>query len=158
MDEKFEIFLEQLRGGGSEKIDVTCASDFLDVNEDDLRFEPPVKVTGEAYMADEELILHLDAVAHAVKPCSICNEPVKVSVEVRNFYHAQPLAEIKGGCFNYQEILREAILLEVPSFAECQQGNCPQRQQIAKYLKQPKPSEGEGYQPFADINFDQFKP
>lgn len=157
MDERFKIFLEQLKSGDTEKIDITCSSDFLAVNEDDLRFEGPVHVTGDVYLADEELILHLDVSAKAIIPCSICNEPVKVEVEVIGFYHAEPIAELKTGSFNFQEVLREAILLEVPQFAECG-GNCPQRKQVDKYLKQPKAQDGQGYQPFADINLDEFKP
>lgn len=157
MDEKFKIYLEQLKSGGTEKIDITCSSDFLGVNEENLYFEDPVQVTGEIYLADEELILHLDAFAKAIIPCSICNEPVKVELEVIGFYHAEPVAEIKRGSFNFQEVLREAILLEVPQFAECK-GNCPQRKQVDKYLKKPKAPNDQGYQPFADINLDQFKP
>lgn len=158
MDERFKIFIEQLKGGGSEKINLSCDSDFLELHEEELHFKAPVTATGEAYLADSELILHFNAKAHALIPCSICNAPVDVEVEVNNFYHAEPLLGIKGGSFDYREILREAILLELPLFAECKQGNCPQRLQLAKYLKPSKPSNEEGYRPFADINFDQFKP
>jgi uncharacterized metal-binding protein YceD (DUF177 family) len=157
MDEKFKIFLEQLKSGRTERIDIACDSAFLGVKEEDLHFEGPVQVTGEAYLADDELILHFDARAKAIIPCSICNEPVEVEAGVNGFYHAEPVAEIKTGSFNYQEILREAILLEVPQFVECE-GSCPQRKQVDKYLKKPKTHDDQGYQPFADINLDQFKP
>lgn len=157
MDERFKIFLEQLKSGDVEKIGFTCDSAFLDVKEENLHFDGPVEITGEAYLADEELILHLGGSVKAVIPCSICNEPVETEVKVAGFYHAEPIAENKTGFFNFQEIFREMILLEVPQFVECG-GKCPQRKQIDKFLKKAKPSEGEGYQPFADINLDQFKP
>ena len=157
MSERFKIFLEQLKSGETEKVDITHSSDFLGINEENLHFEGPVHVTGEIYLADEELILHLNIFAKAVIPCLICNEPVKVEIEQLGFYHAEPITEIRTGAFSFQEVLREAILLEVPSFAECG-GNCPQRKQVDKYLKKPQAPNDQGYQPFADINLDQFKP
>lgn len=157
MDERFKIFVEQLIGGAREEINISCDASFLDVNEESLHFESPVTVQGEAYVADKDLILHFDATANALIPCSICNEDTPVEVKVINFYHAEPLEDIRNGFFNFQEILRETILTETPQFAECEQ-NCPKRKEIAKYMKTPKPNEGEGYQPFADINLDQFKP
>ncbi len=157
MDERFKIFLEQLKSGGTERIDIACSPDFLGVNEENLHYEGSVRVKGEVYLADEELILHFDASAQAIIPCSICNEPVEVKTEVLNYYHAESTAEIKTGFFNFQALLREAILLEAPQFAECE-GGCPQRRQLDKFLKKPKASGGDGYQPFADVNLDQFKP
>lgn len=157
MSEKFKIFLEQLKSGETEKVDIACSSDFLDVNEENLHFEDLVNVTGEIYLADEELILHLNISAKAVIPCVICNEPVKVEIEIVGFYHVEPIAEIRTGSFSFQDVLREAVLLEVPQFAECG-GNCPQRKQVDKFLKKPQAPNDQGYQPFADINLDQFKP
>ena len=55
--------------------------------------------------------------------------------------------------------LREAVLLETPTFAECE-GDCPRRKEIAKYLKKPEKTgpdgkDDEGYHPFADIKWDE---
>lgn len=158
MDETFKIFIEQLKSGGIEKIEITCAPDFLGVAEDALRFKHPIQVNGETYLADETVVLHFNTTTVAMISCSICNAPVETSIEVANFYHMLPLEEIKNGCFNFQEVLREALLLEVPLFAECSNGHCPQRKEIAKYLKSPTRKDSDGHQPFADINLDQFKP
>lgn len=155
MDELFKIYLESLRGGKTEKIQFRTTPNFLDVSEEDLKFNRDVHVTGEAYIADDVLILHLNATAHAVIPCSICNAPVEMTVNVHDFYHAEPLEELKSGYFNFQEIIREAIVLETPPFAECREGNCPRRQEFGKYLKADTAA-GDGHKPFADINLDQF--
>lgn len=156
MDERFKIFLEQLKGGATEKLEITCSPDFLEVKEPDLHFNDPVTVQGTAYLADEELILHIDCFVSAMIPCSICNAPVRVEMSIVNYYHVEPIAEVKLGYFNFKEVLREMILLEIPRFAECE-GGCPQRKQLDKYLKKSKISDDQGYQPFADINLDQFK-
>lgn len=155
MDDAFKIYVEQLRDGHEEKIHETFDPGFLDINEPDLRFDQPVELEGVAYLAEHELVLHWDIKAEAVVSCSICNEPVKVPLHIQNFYYSEPLAEIKSGVYNFKDLLRETILLEVPSFAECE-GSCPRRKEYHKYFKEPssQPSdEEEGYQPFADLDW-----
>jgi uncharacterized metal-binding protein YceD (DUF177 family) len=157
MDERFKIFFEHLRDGGTDKIDITCDPDFLEVSDEALFFTQPVKIKGEAYLTDDTLILHLNIATSASISCSICNAPVTVPLELTNFYHTEQIEELKSGCFNFQQAVREAILLEVPAFAECHEGNCPDRKGIAKFLKKPTSAKNDGHQPFADINLDQFK-
>lgn len=149
-DIAFKIHIEQLRNGHSNEIDEVFSPSFLDVNEESLSFTDKVHVQGEAYLAGEMLILHFVVVAHGLIPCSICNELVKVEINIPNFYHAEPLADIKGGIFNFGIILREAILLEAPSFAECE-GKCPKRKEIKEFLKKDTKEQKEGYKPFADL-------
>lgn len=160
MDDVFKIYVEQLRDGHIEKIDEKLGAGFLDVQEKELSFEDPVLVKGEAYLAEENLILNLNAITQAIIPCAICNAPVKVEIEVKHLYHLEPLAEIKGSIFNFKELLREEILLALPGFTECE-GRCPRRKEIAKYLaeseKEKASEEDEGYQPFADFDWDKTK-
>ncbi len=144
----FKIYTEQLRDGRVETITETFASDFLDVNEEDLTFTKPVLVEGEVYLAGEDLILHFEIKTFANIPCLICNDKVLVEVYVPNFYHAEPLEQIKHAVFDFRELIREAILLETPSFAECN-GMCSKRKEIKKYLKES--GKDEGYRPFADL-------
>ncbi len=150
MDDRFKIFVEQLRDGHIEQIQETYPSDFLDIHEKELAFIGKVVVDGEAYLANEDLILNLNISASAKLPCSICNNEVVSEIQIFHFYHSEPLAEIKGGVYNMQNILRETILLETPAFAECNQGKCPRRNDISNYLVQQnkKDLEEEGYQPF----------
>ena len=110
-------------------------------------------VKGEAYLAEQSLILHLNIETFCKIPCSICNSPVRVPVQLKNFYHTVPLEEIRGGIYNFKELIREAILIETPHFAECNDGLCPRRQEIQKYLKDESKdtSAEEGYHPFADL-------
>lgn len=148
--DNFNIYVDRLYDGHTEVIDETVSPDFLDIHERDLAFNDPLLLKGEAYLAEDELILHLSITTYATIPCSICNEPVKVEIKEFNFYQAEPLKEIRAGVFNFKELLREVILLDVPAFAECDGGECPRRKEIEKYLK----VEGEGddeYRPFANL-------
>lgn len=156
MEDEFKIYIEQLRDGHEKKIDESLSPDFLEINEPDLAFIKPVELEGSAYIAEKELILHWDIRTEALIPCSICNDKVPVEIAIHNFYHSEPVEEIKTGIFNFKHLLRETILLEVPPFTECNQGKCPNRKDVAKFLKEPsteKPDEEEGYQPFANLDW-----
>jgi uncharacterized metal-binding protein YceD (DUF177 family) len=157
MDDLFKIYVEQLREGRERLIEETLDPEFLDVNEEDLAFVEPVEVTGSAYLAEQELVIHWDAHTEALIPCAICNEPVEVPVEVNNFYFSEPLSEIKTGIYSFKDLLRETILVETPLFAECA-GSCPKREEYKQFLKDPsdQPSiEEEGYNPFVDLDWKQ---
>lgn len=158
MNERLKIFVDQLRDGHIEKINETVAPDFFDVDAKELSFPEAIQVHGEAYLAEDMLVLHLDMETSLLIPCKICNESTKVKVAVKGMYHAEPLEEIKGSVFDYQELLRETILLEAPTLVECHQGNCPQRKMMKKYLKEESQKKGvtcdEVYRPFADLDIE----
>jgi uncharacterized metal-binding protein YceD (DUF177 family) len=155
MKEAFKIYIDQLKDGHSEKIEEKFDPEFLDVKEEDLCFIDPVDVNGEAYLAEHELVLHLDIHTQATIPCAICNQEVKVPVDLKDFYHMVPTAEIKSAIYNFQEMLRENILLNTPLFAECSNGQCPERDELKRFFREvdspDKNSKDEGYQPFADL-------
>ncbi len=154
MDEAFKIYIDQLRDGHAEKISENLSPEFLDVHEEDLSFVDPVDVKGEAYLAENDLVLHLDIHTMATIPCAICNAQVKVPIAMKDFYHTLPAVEIKSAIYNFQEMLRENILLATPLFAECNDGQCPERAELKKFFRDEgsdKKSEDEGYHPFADL-------
>lgn len=155
MDDFFKIYIEQLRDGREEQINEKLDPSFLDVQEPDLIFEKPVELEGVAYLAEHELVLKWNIRAEAIMPCSICNEPVKTLIDICDFYYSEPVSEIKTGVYNFKNLLRETILLEIPPFIECHEGQCPKRQEYQKYLKEPSnpPSDEEGYHPFADLDW-----
>jgi uncharacterized metal-binding protein YceD (DUF177 family) len=153
MEDRFKIYVEQLREGNVEKIKEVIPPDFLDIEDESLRFASPVELKGEAYIADNELVLHWDIETKALIPCSICNEPVEVEVNISNFYYCEPLSEIKTGIYDFSGLLRETILLEAPLFAECG-GNCPQRKEYDQFLTQSSgPETEEGHKPFANLDW-----
>lgn len=154
----FKIYVEQLRGGHVEKIKEVFSHVFLGLAEKELAFVDSVLVEGEAYLAEDNLVLHLQISTKATLPCKICNEPLKVPLRLTDFYHTESLEGIKSGIFSMEAALREAILLDAPTFAECNEGKCPQRKELEKFLKKG-PSSAEkgdatGYRPFEGLNLD----
>lgn len=160
MEDAFKIYVEQLRDGHVEELDEVYDPSFLGIDEKDVSFMDPVRVKGQAYLAEDELILHLNIETEVILPCVVCNDRVKVPIAIHNTIQAIPLSEVKGGVMNMKMLLREVILLDTPVFAECD-GKCPRRNEIAKYLKQEgdaqKKDDEEGYTPFADFDWDKGK-
>ena len=159
MHDEFKIYVDQLRNGHETIIDEQLEPDFLDIQDQDLMFNKPVKLKGKAYVAEKELILHWDVKTEALVPCKICNDLVSIDIQIEDLYFTKPLSEIKTGIFNFKDLLRETILLEVPAFTECNGGNCLHRKEMKKYLKEKptsssKEDKSEYYQPFADLDLE----
>lgn len=156
MSKDFIIYVDRLKDGQTLKIEENSSPAFLDIHEEELSFPSPVAIRGKAYLAEDHLVLQLDIRTEFVMPCSICNEKVTVPVEIKNFYHVEPLAEIPSHIFDYTELLREDILLQVPPFIECRGGKCPERGNISPYLKKEEKSPTAAkndhvHYPFADL-------
>lgn len=154
IDDSFKIYVDQLKHGRERVIHEVYPSTFIDVNDPELSFGKNVVVDGIAYLAEQELVIDCNIEAQSFIPCSICNELVEVPISIEHYYHIVPLSEIKSGIYSMQECLREAILLEVPAFAECCEGNCPKRSQFARFLKKPSPQDDddEKYYPFDHLD------
>ncbi len=156
MSDNFIIYIYRLKDGQIFNLHEECPSQFLDVQEDELAFLSPVKIDGKAYLTKDHLVLQLHIAVQFVMPCSICNEKISIPMEVKSFYHVEPLENMKSPLFNYREILREAILLQLPAFAECQNGQCPEREALTPFLKKEakkgvSTKKDPIYYPFADL-------
>ena len=136
MDDTFKIFILRLKEGEQEIIEETLAPTFLDIHEEELTFQAPIAVSGKASVADTTLILQLAIETEALMPCSICNQKIPVKIAIPDLCYNESLDEIKNGVFDYQEVLREAILLELPYTVECNGGACPERETLLKYTSQ----------------------
>ncbi|MBF8263470.1 MAG: hypothetical protein HW387_1135 [Parachlamydiales bacterium] len=151
MAEPYIIHIDRLGDGAIQKIDAILSSEFIGVDEPDLHFCDAVKVCGEVYATDEDLVLHLNASTIAQMSCSVCNRPVPLPLSIKSYYHTEPLSAIKGTVFDFRAILRECLLIELPKIAECR-GNCPERPALAPYLRQPAaPDITPHYFPFNDL-------
>ncbi len=67
----FKIYIDRLREGQTYAINEIVPPDFLDINEKELSFIQPITINGEAYLADQDLVIKLGATAVAVIPCTI---------------------------------------------------------------------------------------
>lgn len=133
--DNLKIYIDRLKGGHTLKIQETLSPEFLDVKDEELIFKDPVRVCGQAYLADDHLVIHLDIETSTSLPCSICNSGVSSPVFIKNHYCTIPLSEIKHAIFDFTESVRETILLQTPLYAECNKGQCPERENIKKFLK-----------------------
>lgn len=154
MEDEFKIHVDRLKHGEMEKIRETVSPEFLEQDDAELAFVSEIAFAGEAYLAEQELVIHLDIETKAKLPCSICNEPTETTLILKGLYHVVPLQEIKTGVYNLKEFLRETIILEAPHFVECHDGHCPKRKDLKRYLKAPgstKEQEDGSYHPFSEL-------
>jgi DUF177 domain-containing protein len=151
MQEMFKIWVDRLRDGQVERIARSFEPSFLEIDEKELKFLAPVQVNGEAYLADQHLVIRLKARTTATLPCVICNEMTDTELKVDNFYQAVGIEEIHDAVYDFAAPLREALLIELPNYFECRSGNCPERKSLAPYLRlSPKTEEKKNF-PFADL-------
>jgi len=150
MDVQFKIYLDRLKGGDEQPIKLVLSPEFLEIHEKDfLEFPDQVTIHGKAYLADNHLILLLSAKTTAYMPCTVCNKMTPIVLELNNFYHTKPLEEIVGSLFDFRLPLRDALLLDLPSFVECNQGHCPERINLSPYLAEKK---DQNYYPFSKLD------
>ncbi|MBS0653603.1 MAG: hypothetical protein JSR39_08805 [Verrucomicrobia bacterium] len=132
--EKFKIYVDRLKNGHVEEIKETVGPEFLEIEEEELSFPEDVQVSGEVYLADDHLVAHFSIQTSATLPCSICNEPVHIPINIQNAYSTIPLEEVRFAIYDLSNEIRETTLLQVPLFAECNNGKCPGRDQIKEFL------------------------
>jgi uncharacterized metal-binding protein YceD (DUF177 family) len=157
--EEFRIYLDRLKNGSIEKLGGSFSTEFLELKERDLFFSDSLEITGEIYLTDNTLVLHFAIEAVSLQPCLVCNETCSCKIRVKNHYHTEDVSQIKSGIFDFRQVMRDAILLEVPSVVECRNGNCPEREVLAQYFTKdedsPKDSAGQdAYHPFSDLKVD----
>ena len=135
MDNQTLLYIDRLSLEKTESIDEVLSPNFIEVDENELQFPSPVLLKGKAYIANSHLILELNFRTSFLMPCAICNQMVEKKMKIDSFYHAEELANIRDHVYNYKNLLREAILLELPLSLECS-GNCPQRDKLNPYIKE----------------------
>lgn len=149
----FNILIDRLKGGQTLKIEEKADPAFLGPDEPELLFKTPVTVKGEAYLTDDHLILHVTAATKVEMPCAVCNAMISVDLKVTDYYHTEPVEEIRSAVYDFSEVLREALLIELPRTVECSGGKCPDRAKIEPFLR---PQDRTNF-PFADINKEDLK-
>lgn len=145
------VYLERLRDGKVERFEETIDPKLLDIAEEDLTCNDPVKIVAECYIASDWLIIRLTVSCRLVLPCALCNDPFVLPITMHEYLHEEPLEEIHGDVFDLLPLIRETILLEVPFYPQCGGTTCTRREEVEKYIKKSPHSDEEGYQPFQDL-------
>ncbi len=135
MQDAFYIYIDRLGDGEVEFLDAEVDSDFLEVTDGNLFFPEKITFQGTAYLAETHLILTLDISTHFQTYCKICNELIVLPFSLKSLYITEDVANIPQKIFDLRETLRDAILLEIPLYSECE-GGCLMRKDLNKYLKQ----------------------
>lgn len=152
MNDFFILYIDRLKNGESETFSSDVAADFLDCSEKELVFENPVSIKGEAYVANEHLVIHLDVATTVKMPCSICNQMIEYPLSIKNFYHTQEMEKCFSSTYDFRKALREQLLIELPQYVECK-GGCSSREEVKKYLKKDTSSTEEPpYFPFSVLD------
>ena len=141
-----KIYIDRLTGEKTESIRESADAALMDIHEKELCFPSPIDIDGTVYLAGDHLVLHLKVETEAIQPCAICNNMVTSRITLDDFYHTVPLDDCKEAVYNYTDVLREAILLEIPQFVECHHG-CPEHSAIKPYLCKEK-----AYYPFGELD------
>ncbi len=135
IDETLLIHRERLIDDRVEEISSSVPVENLDLNDKELQFQGNVELKGKAYIAGTELIIHLDILCKALMPCKVCNQAVLFEIEVRDYVKNLEVKAVRSGVYRLANDVREAILLEIPPYTECSEGQCLERKQLKKYLK-----------------------
>jgi hypothetical protein len=136
----FRIYLDRLKPLGSavEEFDETVPPEFIGVDDRELRFEAPVHFSGKAYLAGKNCIIQVSVETEASQPCPICGAWGRTPIQLRQVTIPVEEEHIHGGVLDLRGPLREEIVMAVPQFVECRPEGCPERAEIARYLKQPE--------------------
>ncbi len=135
MQDVFNIYIDRLGDGEEEILEEALDPSFLDVTDGTLFFPEKISLQGTAYVVETHLILTLDISTNYQTYCKICNELIVLPFSLQGLYITEEIENIPSKIFDLRETLRDAILLEIPLFAECE-GGCPMRKDLNKFLKQ----------------------
>lgn len=151
MSEIFEIATRSLTSGKTVKFEGKIDPKFIDIKEPELKFLDPIEVKGRAYIVDDFLLIHLNAKTLATMPCASCNEMKKAKLILENFRINEPLESVKE-TYDFREALKEAFLLEIPQFFECEEGSCPKKTELKPFLKRVKDKKKDSvHYPFSQL-------
>ncbi|MCX6994227.1 MAG: hypothetical protein NTY13_00055 [Chlamydiae bacterium] len=131
------IYIDRLKEGQENIFNesVDC-SEIFDAEEVGVLVIEPVEVSFKAYLAGHELIIEWQFIkARCLVNCTVCNDKFNFQIEIQEGRHIEPLSSIRGAVFNPSSLVRELILLDIPSYAECKEGDCPERETLKRYIE-----------------------
>lgn len=133
MTDTFKIFLDRLTEGNEQDLDDVIPSDLIFANEHELKFGKDTTIKGKAYLASDHLVIDIYAKVEVKMPCIICSKWVPFVLEMEKQTHTIPIEDVKNKIYNYQDLIKESILLQIPQTIECA-SSCPERPSIAQFL------------------------
>lgn len=147
------IAVSQLQRGAVAHFTVEAPAALLELEEEEVVPLETIKISGRAYLLEQDLIAHFSAETKVKMPCVICNESVVVPLKVTEVVQTMPTSEIGFDGYDLAPLIREELILALPQFVECIEGNCPKRKELkqSRAKSSNKKEEEEGYHPFAGL-------
>lgn len=136
MKDQFTIYIDRLNRGWVEKIALEVPPETFDLDTEHANFQTAIQLNGQAYLANDFLIIQISIATSVQTICTVCNDPLSAPIDLRNIYITKDLNEYRGATYHFQQDVVEEILLARPAYIECNGGQCPQRDEIKKYLKE----------------------
>lgn len=128
------LFLDDLRREDECPLSLEVDPAILELSEkDEAKPVHPIVLKGTASLLGEFISLRLKVQCTFILPCALCNEPFEYELQA-TIDHQEPVSDIRHRQWNFTEVVREAILVELPFFPQCGGSDCKNRQQIQKYL------------------------
>lgn len=134
MSDLLKIYIDRLRNGQTERFEGQAAPAILELEDPEVQALCPIDFSVKAYLSYNELIVDLMVKTYVTIPCALCNEKESICIEVRHHQEVIPISEIKGQIYDITQLLREAVILNLPSFIRCGKDHCKNLQTIEKYL------------------------
>ncbi len=132
------VYIDRLRNGHEVLLEEKEAPTFLDIDNDpEIRPSGDVSFSGKAYLAGDWLVIQGSISTQLTMVCAMCNDPFQFPIHIDEWIHEEAIENIKGGIFSYADLVREAILLEVPYIGMCGGTECLRIDEVKKYLVRP---------------------
>lgn len=141
MSDALFIYPDRLREGNTETLKGLIPGEAIGPE-----FSKGILVEGEAYVTGERLVLSLNLSGEVALPCKICNCLVAVPLGIRGYCHVEELEDVRQGKIDLTPIVRGILLVEVPSFVECE-GRCLERGAVEQLIKK----DHHGFHPFEKL-------
>ena len=134
MKPQLPLFIDRLTEGRTETIQESIDPVLLAISDDEICCTEPVEVSGEAYLAEDFLVISLAIKARCGLVCRFCNESFSYPITISSRLEEVALEEIHGACFDLLPLVRELVLLELPLYPQCGGESCNNRSRIEPYL------------------------
>lgn len=134
MKPQLPLFIDRLTEGRTEVIQESIDPALLEISDDEINCTEQVIVSGEAYLAEDFLVISLTIKTRCALVCRFCNEVFSYPIAITSKLEEVGLEEIRGACFDLLPLIRELILLELPLYPQCDGASCKNRSRIEPYL------------------------
>jgi uncharacterized metal-binding protein YceD (DUF177 family) len=129
------VSLDHLNTDEEMPISFVLEPSFLELSpQDEMKPSRPVVIEGTVSLVDDYVLLNMEIRAFFHVHCASCNDVFEYEVCLDQFSHQELLENIARRKWDVSEIVREAIVIELPLFPQCGGKECLHMDEIQKYF------------------------